>query len=167
MRLRWLAAVGVGSNSTLCGRSGPRSSALAVDVSMHEVAATGDPAVVVAPEIAAYRIGRDGVAGGIPVELEVAADGIPAARAAADAPDSALTSVERQAKLPVELNRGRCHPARGECITSNVTLGSPRMSGLRGKSEVNDEFPRQTRAAGPGPVALSSRQARPALCHPG
>src|SRR5437763_16443813 len=72
-----------------------------------------------------------------------------------------------QWEIPIELNRDRCHPARGKCITSNVTLGSPRMSGLRGKIEVNDEFPRQTRAAGPGRAALSSRQAWPALCHPG
>jgi hypothetical protein len=60
----------------------------------------------------------------------------------------------------VELNRGRCHPARGECITSNVTLGSPRMSELRGKIEVNHEFPRQTRAAGPGRAALQSSSTR-------
>jgi hypothetical protein len=26
------------------------------------------------------------------------------------------------------LNRERCHPARGKCITSNVTLGSPKVS---------------------------------------
>ena len=62
--------------------------------------------------------------------------------------------------LLVELTREKCHPARGMCITSNVTLGSSRMSEPRGKSEVNDEFPRQTRVAGPGRAALSSRQAR-------
>ena len=30
--------------------------------------------------------------------------------------------VERRSKLPGELNRDRCHPARGTCITSNPVV---------------------------------------------
>ncbi|MDQ6669461.1 MAG: adenylosuccinate synthetase [Chloroflexota bacterium] len=32
-----------------------------------------------------------------------------------------------------DLTREKCHPARGKCITSNVTLGSPGLSELRGE----------------------------------
>ena len=52
-----------------------------------------------------------------------------------------------------ELTREKWHPARGRCLTSNVTLGSSK-SEPRGKSEVFDELPWQTRVVGAGGASL-------------
>jgi hypothetical protein len=41
--------------------------------------------------------------------------------------------VERQAKLPVDLTHEKWHPARGRCLTSNVTLGSSKSERLASK----------------------------------
>ena len=52
-----------------------------------------------------------------------------------------------------DLTHEKWHPARGVCLTSNVTLGSSK-SEPRGKSEVFDELPWQTRVVGAGGAAL-------------
>ena len=53
----------------------------------------------------------------------------------------------------VDLTHEKWHPAMGVCLTSNVTLGSSK-SEPRGKSEVFDELPWQTRVVGAGGASL-------------
>src|SRR5688572_30280328 len=75
-------------------------------------------------------------------------------------------TVERRLVSPSDLTHEKWHPARGRCLTSNVTLGSSK-SEPRGKSEVFDELPWQTRVVDAGSAALWQCSARATLDHPG